>query len=108
MSYANEKLGIAIYELTVGEGDIKERLESITKYLAPLAEKDFPEHLRGKWRFIMGKLTAKESNVKGTTYDEGSFSASMFRMHKSTTAKIVKELLELNEGLEAAEQDGIW
>lgn len=99
---------MAIYELTVGEGDIKERLESITKYLAPLTENDFPENLREKWLFIIGKLTAKESNVKGTAYDEGSFSAAIFRMHKSTAVKIVKEIVELNEGLEAAQQDGIW
>jgi len=108
MSYANEKLSLAIYELTVGEGDIKERLESIIKYLTPLTETDFPENLRVKWSFIMDKLTAKESSVKGTVYDEGNFSASLFRMHKSTAAKIAKELVELNEGLEAAEQDGIW
>jgi hypothetical protein len=36
MSYALEKLGLAIYELTIGEDDIKERLRCIVRYLAPL------------------------------------------------------------------------
>ena len=108
MTYALEKLGLAIYDLTVGEEDIKQRLSGVTKYLAVLSENDFPESLRGDWNSIISRLTKKESLVKGTKYDEGNFEATLFGMHKSTASKIAVEIVNIHEQLVGHIEDGLW
>ena len=99
MSYANEKLGLAIYELTIGEGDIKSRLRTAFRHMSALSEKDFPEELIKDWKSIKNRLTKRESDYKGTQYDEGSFKATIFGMHKKTAAKIAADIVDLYDRL---------
>lgn len=105
MNYAREKLGQAIYELTVGEGDIKSRLRKAFRCMIALSEKDFPQKLRKDWQSIKNRLTKRESRYKGTQFDEGSFEATIFGMHKKTAVKIAADLVELNDRLEDAVDD---
>ena len=108
MSYALEKLGLAIYELTVGEDDIKVRLEGVIKYLAPLSDSDFPIELRELWSSIHVRLTFRESNVAGTKYDEGRYEASLYGMRKKKAAEVVKDIVEIYDMLKAYIDDGRW
>lgn len=108
MTYALEKLGLAIYDLTVGKEDIKQRLLGITKYLAALSETDFPESLREDWNSIYSRLTKKESLAKGSKYDEGSFEATSYRMQKNTASKIAAEIVSIHERLANHIEGGLW
>ena len=54
--YAFGKLEEAIEEL-VGAGDIKRRLDTATKTLAPIFPNDFPDPLRGEYASIREAFT---------------------------------------------------
>jgi hypothetical protein len=108
MSYAREKLATAIYKLTVGEEDIKGRLEAITSEMAAVSEGDFPEPLRPLWASIIERLTSKTSAVQGTKYDEGAIAATLHRMQRRTASQIAKDIVELEDRLQAALADGLW
>jgi hypothetical protein len=106
MSYALEKFNLAIYDLTVGEDDVKWRLQRAFRHLNAVSERDFPEELKDDWQSIINRLTKRESDWKGTQFDEGSFKATMFRMHKKTAAKIVVDIVELQDRLDGYVKDG--
>jgi len=106
MSYALEKLGLAVYELTIGEGNIKSRLRSAIRYLSAVYEKDFPEELRKDWRSIKKRLTKRESKYKNTQFDEGRFEATIFPMHKKTGSKIAADIVDLHSRLDGFIKDG--
>jgi len=105
MSYAIEKLGLAIYEMTVGEGDIKSRLRTAFRMISAISEKDFPEELAKDWVSIKKRLTQRDSDYKDTPYDEGSFEATMFRMHRKTASKIAADIVDLHSRLEGFFKD---
>jgi len=106
MSYALEKLGLAIYEMTVGEGDVKSRLRNAFRHMSAVSEKDFPEELKKDWRSIRKRLTKRESNYKNTPFDEGRFEATIFRMHKKTASKIAADIVDLHSRLDGFIKDG--
>ena len=106
MSYALEKLSLAIDDLAIGEGDIKSRLRSVFPLLSAVSVGEFPDDLKSEWESIIHRLTKKNSINKGTEYDEGDFEATIFRMHKSTAVKIAKDILEIQSRLEDYVADG--
>jgi hypothetical protein len=99
--YACEKLSLAIYELTVGEGDVRSRLRKASKYLSAIFENDFPPEFREDWIWIQTQLTKRRSKWEGTEYDEGSFNATIHGMRNSTGSEIAKRMVELESQLEA-------
>jgi hypothetical protein len=108
VSYAREKLEQSVYKLAIGEGEIRERIRSILKYISPLTESDFPEPLREDWISIMSRLTEKTSKVQGTKYDEGNFEATLYGMRKTKASQIAKDLVSLNDNLNSYISDGLW
>jgi hypothetical protein len=105
INYALEKLGLAIYELTVGEGDIKSRLRKAYRHMSALSESNFPEDLKKDWNSIKNRLTQRASEYKDTPYDEGSFKATMFRMHRKTASKIAADIVDFHSCLEGFIKD---
>lgn len=105
-SYALEKLSLAIYEMTVGEGDIKSRLFAAYRHISAVSENCFPEELKEDWNSIKSRLTKKESAYRNTIYDEGSFKATMYEMRKKTASKIAADIVELHSKLEGFVDDG--
>ena len=101
MSYALEKLGLAIGEMAVGEGDVKSRLRVAYKHMSAISEQDFPEHLQKDWRSIMDRLTGREPEC-----DEGRFKATMHRMHKKSASRIAADVVDLHSRLEGFIEDG--
>ncbi len=41
INHAFEKMGLAIYELTVGEGDIRSRIKSAFRHISAVSENNF-------------------------------------------------------------------
>ena len=105
-SYALEKLGLAIYEMTVGEGDIRSRLRTTFRQMCAISEKDFPEELMKDWVSIINRLTKRVSDLKDTPYDEGNFEATLFRMRRKTASKIAADIVDLHSRLEGIIKDG--
>ena len=99
MDYALEKLRLAIFDLTIGEGNIKERLLTATKNLTELSENDFPEPLRQDWNSIFTRLTKKESPENVRKYGEGNFEATICGMRKSTASKIAIDIVIIDQQL---------
>lgn len=100
MSYAVEKLGLAIYELAIGAEDIKIRLKRAFRHICAVDRNDLPEALAKDWGSIIDRLTKRVSKWKGTEYDEGRLKATLYRMHKKTAVKIAKDIVELHSQLE--------
>lgn len=105
MSYALEKLGIAIDVMTTGEGDIKSRLRKAFRHISAVREDDFPDELKKDWKSIMNRLTKRESKFKGSEIDEGSFKTTMHGMHKKTAVQIAKNIVDLHIRLEGYIKD---
>ena len=101
MKYALEKLSEAVFELAVGEGDIKSRLRSVFPLLSVISKGDFPDDLQNKWESIISRLTKKESVNSGSEYDEGNYEATIIRMHKKTAVNIAKDILDIHSRLES-------
>jgi len=106
MSYALQKLGLAIDEMTKGEGDIKSRLRKAYRHMSAISERDFPEDLKKDWKSIISRLTERESKYKDTQFDEGDFEATMHRMRKRSASKIATDIVDLHCRLEGFIKDG--
>lgn len=106
MSYTLEKLFLAIYELTIGEENIKERLKTAYLHLSAISEEDFPNQLKKDWASIYNRLTKIKSKHIGTPLNEGNVQATLFRMHKKTASKIAADIVNLHSNLEGYFKDG--
>lgn len=106
MSYALQKLSLAIDEMTIGEGDIKSRLRRAYRHMSAISERDFPEELKKDWISIKSRLTKRESKYKATQFDEGHFEATMHGMHRKSASKIAADIVELRSRLYGFIKDG--
>ena len=100
MNYCFNKLGLGIYKLAIGEGDIKSRLIEAFPHICAISEGEFPSELENEWRSIITRLTKNSSKFIGTEFDEGKLKATMKRMHRKTAVKIAKDIIELHSKLE--------
>lgn len=66
-SYAREKIGVAVYDLATGIGNIKERILDAYMGFHTLVREDFPDELKEDWDKIYETLTKEEPtyNEKG-------------------------------------------
>lgn len=94
--YALEKLGAAIDELAVGEGDVRTRLEAACISIAAVSEDDFPESLRKDFKNIVEALTKHP----GRHRQEGAVHRTLARMRNSTGSKIARRILDLESRLD--------
>ena len=100
------RVTMAVEALCVGEGDVRSRLEvALTYYLSPLLERDFPTEVQGKFREIMRAGTKYDASdldkrfplPRGLSHNqrEGRIQSTMRRIHRSTGAKIARDLWHL-------------
>lgn len=97
--YTNEKLSAAINKLTVGEGDIKERMLSIRLVFFQFGESSFPDFLRADWgqlkRTITGGVPLKHNDQ--VMFD--SIESYMVKKRKKTVAKLAEKLVFIQHQL---------
>jgi len=100
--YALEKLSSAVHSLAVGRGDVRERLRAAHLTFHPVQERDFPDHLKERWRWIKSELT-KFGPVQdeGGKVLEGSVDHTLSRIKNSTGAKIAEAIVSLQYELES-------
>lgn len=88
--YAESKLKDVIYVLATSPGDVKQRLVQAFSPPPFITTSDFPSHLKHEWIWIHDQLF-KRSNP---AFDS-KVSASLYRRHKKTAAKIAERVYDL-------------
>jgi len=97
LNYAREKLGVAVWKLATGSGEIKSRLADAFVELAILHETDFPSELRDEWKQIIYELTKGKMQYSITIKNGKLIRAplgllsSTLRFMRESTAKIIAE-----------------
>lgn len=94
------KLSTAIDILTVGPGDIRERLHEAFADFHTIAADDFPEDLREDYNWIVMHLTrfGPRLGPKSETW-RGAVENTMMRVQRKTGVKIAKRVVKLREDL---------
>ncbi len=100
LAYASEKLGEAIRELVIGEGDAKSRLNASAPSLACVPAGVLPGDLKAEFESIWGDLMRHESPYKGKSYDIGTVAYTVSRMQNRTASKIAGRIYSLNAKVE--------
>jgi len=102
IGYACEKLGVAVWKLATGVGELKERLADAFIEIAILNEADFPQELREKWKQIYSGLTCGkmqyETRAKnGQLVKEpiGKLYSTLRYMRKNKAQRIAQQICSL-------------
>ena len=102
IGYAREKLGVAVWKLATGVGEIKERLADAYIEIAILQETDFPKELREKWKQIYFDLTCgkmqydtrvKDGQIKKVP--AGKLYSTLRYMRKNKAQRIAQQICKL-------------
>lgn len=82
----------AVESLSTGKGDVRDRLEMAIGILLPLPARDFPEHLRKDFEWVINESTKYES-----PYPEchGNITETMKRIRNSTESKIAERIFKI-------------
>jgi hypothetical protein len=99
--YAEAKFVEAVHELTLGIGDIKERVKCAYFKFHILSKNDFPKHLKDDYEWIITKLTKKPAlKAKySKTIISGSIDQTMHHMKRKTALKIAEKIVYLKTKL---------
>ena len=99
--YALEKFLQAERALCEGLGDIKERLKDAYMCFHPVREADFPDDLRGDYRWIIDQLTRKPPLIAkiGGAVVSGSVDQTLHLMRRKTAAKIAERIRYISKRL---------
>jgi len=91
-----EKFHTALYRLTVGEGDVRDRLRGAYRYLKMLSEDEVPPKLREEWASILQALTRQGPEVgpNGEVY-RSSIDHTMSRIKNRTGRAIAERIYAL-------------
>ena len=92
-----ERVYIAIEQLCTGRGDVRKRLQTAVMTLFPLQEKEFPEELRGDYRWVISESTKYKSEMPEF---RGDLEATMRRIQNSTGQKIAKRIFHIYSRLQ--------
>src|SRR2546427_11381796 len=92
---AREKFYRAVYALATGEGDVRSRLSMAYLALMATPPSVLPEHLRGDFEWVLGKLTARPKKFPW----EGRLDATLRAMNNKTGVKIAERIFHINEQL---------
>lgn len=98
--YALQKLSLGVYELAVGSEGVRKRLRYAYLAFHPIQERDFPDHLKEKWRWIRSELTKFGPIMDGDSVLEGAVDHTLRRIKNSTGVKIAKAIVSLEDELE--------
>jgi hypothetical protein len=99
-AHAYGKLSIAIDTLTVGAGDIRERLHDAFVDFHAITAEDFPENLRADYNWIVTRLTRFGPRLghRNETW-RGAVESTMRRVQRKTGVEIAKRVVKLREDL---------
>jgi hypothetical protein len=99
--YAEEKFSEAIRTLTLGGGDIKERLKEAYGCFRPVTVADLPAHLKADYEWIKAQLLAKPPLVaqESETIVSGSLEQTLHLMRRKTGTKIAERIVYLRDKL---------
>ena len=99
--YALGNLESAVYELAVGQGDVRSRLIEAHRVLSPLSENDFPEELAADWLWIDNEWT-KSGPMMGPdgTERKDAFNNTLDSMRNAGRVDIAKRIYSLTEALQ--------
>jgi len=104
--YAHQKLALAVHALAVGAGDVRSRLRNAFLILHVIHERDFPDSLKDKWRWIKSQVTrfGPRKDESGHIY-VGSIDNTLGRIKNSTGTKIAAAIYTLEGDLEGYLKD---
>ena len=95
-------MGVAVWKLATGVGEIKARLADAYIEIAILQETDFPQELRGKWEQIHSDLTCGkmqyDTRVKDGQIVEvpvGRLYSTLRYMRKDKAQRIAQQICKL-------------
>jgi hypothetical protein len=92
---ARHNIEQAVRALSVGKGDVKHRVQdAFIHHLGYVSPDDVPSHLSEMLTSIRSRLT-REPSYKG----QSTVESALYRMHKSTAAKIATDIWELYRAL---------
>jgi membrane-bound lytic murein transglycosylase B len=100
--YASEKLASAVRSMTVGPGDVRQRLADAYMIFHTVRADDLPEGLRSDWEWVLQQLTRF-----GPVYDrdgkqfKGAVSHTLEKIRRPTGVKIAERVLFIHRGLES-------
>jgi hypothetical protein len=99
--YAEEKFSAAVQALTLGGGDIKERLKDAYGCFHPVMLADLPGHLKADFEWIKAQLLKKPPmEAQGSkTILSGSLEQTLHSMHRATGISIAERIVHLRDKL---------
>jgi len=99
--YAEEKFSQAVQALTLGGGDIKERLKVAYGYFHPITVADLPDHLKADFRWIKAQLLAKPplATQGGKAIVSGSLEQTLHFMRRKTGITIAERIVYVRNKL---------
>jgi len=84
-----ERMFLAVQDLCVGRGDVRNRLISAISTLLPLSSREFPEALQRDFEWVMSESTKYRSD---NPMHKSDLEATMRRIQNSTGEKIAKRI----------------
>lgn len=99
--YAEEKFSQAVHALTLGGGDIKERLKVAYECFHAVTVADLPNHLKADFEWIKAKLLAKPplAAQEGEMIVSGSLEQTLHLMPRKTAITIAERIVHVRNKL---------
>jgi len=97
MSYAREKMGVAVVDLATGKGTIQDRLWKAYLGFHPVSEDDFPDGLAEDYLEIMSILTREEPSydTRGEV-TTGSVQNTLAKMTADEASDVAQMIVNIN------------
>lgn len=92
--YIRGKLSQAIHRLTIGEGDVRSRLNWAEEYLNMVHVSMLPSEIQGQWTLIWDSLNSYPAES-----GKSSFKITLQRIRNSTASKIAVKIVNLRNDL---------
>lgn len=96
LSYARGKIREALRSMTVGSGDIRERLRDAYLVFHVVQVEDLPAPLQKHYRWVVEELTWRSARHQM----EGTLDATVWQMRRQTGAKIGQRLQDIADALD--------
>jgi len=87
-----ERVFLAVQDLCIGRGDVRNRLISAINTLLPLSSSEFPESLQSDFEWVMSESTKYKSDIPMHRSD---LEATMKRVQNSTGEKIAQRIFDI-------------
>ncbi len=97
LAYASEKFGMAVYELAVGTGRIKERLLSAYggQAMRVWPPEELPESIAQRIEILHARITSVSASGS-----EGTIAATLNEMSEDAASELATEIYELSAAID--------